>query len=55
MAGMPQLGVAIIIAIIVNGAFSFAQEYRAERAVRELSSPLGAAQATRRSSLGRAD
>jgi P-type Ca2+ transporter type 2C len=37
---MPQLGWAIIIVIVINGAFSFAQEYRAERAVRALSSLL---------------
>ena len=29
---MPQLGWAIIAVVIVNGAFSFVQEYRAERA-----------------------
>ena len=29
---MPQLGVAIIVVIVVNGIFSFVQEYRAERA-----------------------
>ena len=40
VGGMPQLGVAIIVVILVNGAFSFAQEYRAERAVRALSALL---------------
>src|SRR6266498_836683 len=34
IGGMPELGTAIIVVILVNGAFSFAQEYRAERAVR---------------------
>jgi Ca2+-transporting ATPase len=29
---MPQLGWAIIAVVVVNGAFSFVQEYRAERA-----------------------
>jgi magnesium-transporting ATPase (P-type) len=37
---MPELGVSIVIVILVNGAFSFAQEYRAERAVRALASLL---------------
>jgi magnesium-transporting ATPase (P-type) len=36
IGGMPQLGIAIVIVIVVNGTFSFAQEYRAERAVRAL-------------------
>jgi magnesium-transporting ATPase (P-type) len=40
VGAMPQLGVAIIVVILVNGAFSFAQEYRAERAVRALSALL---------------
>jgi len=40
VGGMPQLGIAIIVVILVNGAFSFAQEYRAERAVRALSALL---------------
>jgi magnesium-transporting ATPase (P-type) len=37
---MPQLGVAIIAVIVFNGLFSFAQEYRAERAIRMLSALL---------------
>ncbi len=37
---LPQLGIAIIVVIVVNGGFSFAQEYRAERAVRALSALL---------------
>lgn len=32
VAGMPQLGVAIFVVIVVNGLFAFTQEYRAERA-----------------------
>ncbi len=32
VAGMPQLGVAIFVVILVNGTFAFAQEFRAERA-----------------------
>lgn len=40
IGGMPALGVAIVVVILVNGAFSFLQEYRAERAVRALSALL---------------
>jgi magnesium-transporting ATPase (P-type) len=40
VGGMPQLAIAIVLVIIVNGVFSFAQEYRAERAVRALSALL---------------
>jgi magnesium-transporting ATPase (P-type) len=36
VAGMPQLGVAIAIVIVVNAAFAFAQEHRAERAAERL-------------------
>lgn len=36
LAGMPQLGVAIFVVILVNGIFAFAQEYRAERASEKL-------------------
>lgn len=32
LAGMPQLGLAIFVVIVVNGVFAFVQEYRAERA-----------------------
>ncbi|HLO36230.1 MAG TPA: cation-transporting P-type ATPase, partial [Candidatus Deferrimicrobium sp.] len=32
IAGLPQLGVAIWLVNIINGAFSFWQEYKAERA-----------------------
>jgi calcium-translocating P-type ATPase len=35
-AGMPQLGVAIVVVIIVNGVFAFVQEQRAERAAERL-------------------
>ncbi|CAB5066414.1 MAG: HAD-IC family P-type ATPase [Actinobacteria bacterium] len=40
VAGMPQLGVAIFVIIIVNGLFSFAQEQRAQRASDRLSALL---------------
>ncbi|HEY7820473.1 MAG TPA: HAD-IC family P-type ATPase, partial [Vicinamibacteria bacterium] len=33
---MPQLGVAIVIVIVVNGLFAFLQEYRTDRAIEEL-------------------
>jgi P-type E1-E2 ATPase len=36
IAGLPELGVAIAIVIVVNGVFAFAQEFRAERAAEKL-------------------
>ncbi len=36
VAAMPQLGVAIIVVVVVNGVFSFAQEERAQRATEAL-------------------
>jgi magnesium-transporting ATPase (P-type) len=36
LAGMPELGIAIFLVIVVNGLFSFAQEHRAERAAQRL-------------------
>jgi magnesium-transporting ATPase (P-type) len=36
VAGMPQLGGAIIVVVVVNGLFAFAQEWRAERAAQRL-------------------
>ena len=32
LAGMPQLGFAIFVVIVLNGLFAFLQEYRAEKA-----------------------
>lgn len=32
LAGMPQLGIAIFIVIVLNGLFAFIQEFRAEKA-----------------------
>ena len=40
LAGMPQLGWAIFAVIVINGVFSFLQEYRAERALQALESLL---------------
>ena len=36
VGGLPQLGVAIFVVIVLNGLFAFAQEYRAERAADRL-------------------
>src|ERR1035437_5172835 len=36
LAGMPQLGFAIFVVIVLNGLFSFLQEYRAEKAGEKL-------------------
>ena len=36
IAGLPQLGVAIFVVIVVNGVFAFVQETRAERAAERL-------------------
>ena len=43
LAGMAELGWAIFAVIVVNGVFSFLQEYRAERAVEALQEMLPAA------------
>lgn len=36
LAGMPALAVAIAVVVVLNGVFSFAQEYRADRAAERL-------------------
>ncbi len=36
VGGLPQLGVAIVVVIVLNGLFAFAQEYRAEKAAERL-------------------
>jgi calcium-translocating P-type ATPase len=38
--GMPELGIAIFLVIVVNGLFAFAQEHRAEKAALRLQSLL---------------
>ena len=35
-AGMPQLGLAVFVVILLNGLFAFLQEYRAEKAAERL-------------------
>ena len=32
LAGMPQLAIAIVIVVVINGTFAFVQEHRAEQA-----------------------
>ena len=36
VAGMPQLAVAVVVVVVVNGVFAFAQEHRAEKAAHAL-------------------
>ena len=48
VAGMPQLAVAIVVVIIVNGVFAFVQEQRAERAAERLQDLLPAGVVVRR-------
>jgi Ca2+-transporting ATPase len=36
LAGMPELGIAIVVVVLVNAGFATAQEYRAERATEAL-------------------
>ena len=40
LAGMPELGMAICVVVIVNGVFAFVQEFRAEHAAEQLESLL---------------
>jgi magnesium-transporting ATPase (P-type) len=40
VAGMPQLSVAIVLVVLLNGVFSFLQEYRADRAGQRLAALL---------------
>ncbi len=48
LAGMPQLGAAIVVVIVVNGGFSFLQKQRAERAAEQLGELLPTAVTVRR-------
>lgn len=36
LAGMPQLALAIVVVVVLNGAFAFVQEYRADKAGQRL-------------------
>ncbi|HEY3484709.1 MAG TPA: HAD-IC family P-type ATPase, partial [Ilumatobacteraceae bacterium] len=36
IAGMPQLGIAIVVVVLINGVFAFVQEHRADRAAERL-------------------
>src|SRR5688572_19539264 len=36
IAGMPALAVAIVVVVVLNGLFAFAQEYRADQAAQRL-------------------
>ena len=36
VAGMPELGIAIALVVLINGVFAFVQEYRADRATERL-------------------
>lgn len=42
LAGMPQLCWAIVVVILINGVFSYWQEYQAERAAEALPAPSAA-------------
>ncbi|MGZ4671187.1 MAG: cation-translocating P-type ATPase [Ilumatobacteraceae bacterium] len=48
VAGLPQLAIAIVVVIIVNGVFAFIQEQRAERAAERLQDLLPAGVVVRR-------
>ncbi|WP_174705243.1 cation-translocating P-type ATPase [Arthrobacter pityocampae] len=48
IAGMPQLGVAVTVVVVINGVFSYVQEARAERAASQLRAMLPAQVLVRR-------
>jgi len=51
IAGLPALAVAIVVVVLLNGGFSFAQEYRADRAAERLSDLLPVKATVRRDGL----
>ena len=53
IGGLPQLAVAIVVVVVVNGVFSFAQEERAEHATRELAQLIRATSMVRRDGVER--
>ncbi|MET0448453.1 MAG: cation-transporting P-type ATPase [Aeromicrobium sp.] len=48
LAGMVELGGAIVVIVLLNGAFAFAQEYRADQAAEKLGSMMPARTRVRR-------
>src|SRR5512139_1395662 len=40
LAGMPELSIAIVVVVVLNAAFAFAQEYRADRSAERLDAML---------------
>ncbi|MET0821988.1 MAG: cation-transporting P-type ATPase [Aeromicrobium sp.] len=48
LAGMVPLGAAIVVIVLLNGAFAFAQEYRADQAAEKLGSMMPARTRVRR-------
>ncbi len=48
LAGVPELSVAIVVVVILNAAFAFAQEYRADRSAERLDEMLPARVLVRR-------
>jgi magnesium-transporting ATPase (P-type) len=48
LAGLPPLAVAIVVVVVLNAAFAFAQEYRADRSAERLDALLPAAARVRR-------
>lgn len=48
IGGMPQLAVAVVLVVLINGVFAFVQEYRADRAARRLRELLPARVVVRR-------
>ena len=53
VGGLPQLAVAIVVVVVVNGVFSFVQEERAEHATRELAQLIRATSMVRRDGVER--